>query len=723
ALARALYSRLPFLVCDDILSGLDPQTQDLIWDNIFGTHGLLRLHRITTVLATHSVHRLRETDHLVVLGDGGTIVEQGTFESLTTGNGYAKEVLTRAPENSSKISQFRDAKSPAREKEPEAQMVEQSENSNDLLRRTGDMQVYNYYLKSIGWYHGVVLFLLTFAGEFCLFFPQIWVKWWAEADSRNPGAQTGLYYTVYLLLGVIGLLLVGSAVRYNFVITGPDSGAYLHLKLLNAIMRAPLSFFVRTDTGVTVNRFSQDLSLVDMVLPGNSWLTFVGIIKSIGISTLILMGIKYMAAVIPLTVLVLYLLQLFYLRTSRQLRHLDLEAKSPLYTHLLEGIQGLTTIRAYNWTSSFQKTGLGLLDVSQRPFYLLYCIQRWLNFVLDILVALLAVFFVGITVSLKGQTTAGAVGLALLNILSLNSTLAFTIETWTELETSLGAIARLRAIESTTESEEIEQSEVIMPTAEWPQEGKIVFESMTVAYAKDSNPVLRDVNLTIKHGEKVAICGRTGRRKSKLNTFELSSGKSTLILALTHLLDPIHGTRVISGIDTKCIPRSFLRSKLNTIPQEPFFLSSQFTLGENLSLFCNPPPDESSLTSALDIVQLSHLKPLLSSGMASVSLSQGEKQLFCLARAIVKKDSSPFLILDEANAALDIEKDELMHEILRKEFASKTIVSVVHKLQDIVGFYDKVLVLDQDGVAEFDDPAVLLQNEGSVFRGMVREKI
>jgi ATP-binding cassette subfamily C (CFTR/MRP) protein 1 len=195
---------------------------------------------------------------------------------------------------------------------------------------------------------------------------------------------------------------------------------------------------------------------------------------------LIIISLKYMAAVIPFAAVFLYSLQLFYLRTSRQLRYMDLEAKSPLYTHLLETVQGLSSIRSFGWTSATMSDSLRFLDVSQRPFYLLYCIQQWLQLVLDLFASGMAVLFVGIAVS-TSTTSSGSIGLALLNMLTLNQSLVTVITEWTELETSLGAIARLRDMEMHT-PKECQDCETFVPESSWPQSGRVVFNDISAFY-------------------------------------------------------------------------------------------------------------------------------------------------------------------------------------------------------------------------------------------------
>ena len=196
---------------------------------------------------------------------------------------------------------------------------------------------------------------------------------------------------------------------------------------------------------------------------------------------LISAGASYVAVTLPFTLLVLYMLQMYYLRTSRQLRFMDLEAKSPLFTHFLQTFQGLHTIRAFGWQHEFIETNLKHLDRSQRPYYLLYCIQRWLNLVLDLVVAALAVIVVTFATQLPSSSSGGDVGIALNNVLGFNQTLTLIITSWTTLETSLGAIARVKSFEEQTPKEHI-PSEVPPLGEHWPENGMVEFRNVTASY-------------------------------------------------------------------------------------------------------------------------------------------------------------------------------------------------------------------------------------------------
>ena len=205
------------------------------------------------------------------------------------------------------------------------------------------------------------------------------------------------------------------------------------------------------------------------------------ILNIIAETSLIASGAQYVAAIIPFCMIAVYFLQKFYLRTSRQLRYLDLEAKSPLFTHFTETLSGLATIRAFGWQDAFCEHNLRRLDFSQKPYYLLYCIQRWLNLVLDLFVAGIALVLVAFAVEMRSTTSSGAIGLAMINILGFNQSLSQLINSWTTLETSLGAIARLRNFVDETPSED-QEGESRTPPADWPSRGLVEIKDVTVSY-------------------------------------------------------------------------------------------------------------------------------------------------------------------------------------------------------------------------------------------------
>ena len=202
---------------------------------------------------------------------------------------------------------------------------------------------------------------------------------------------------------------------------------------------------------------------------------------AIGQGILIATGARYIGLLIPFCLIAIWAIQKFYLRTSRQLRFVDLETKSPLYSHFLETLEGLRTIRAFGWQEAFAQRNMALLDASQKPFYLLYCIQRWLNLVLDLLVAALAVILMTMAVKLTALTSGGALGVALVNVLSFNQSLSGVVTQWTQLETSLGAVSRIRSFVQNTKPEDQPQ-EIQIPFKGWPNKGAIEIKDITASY-------------------------------------------------------------------------------------------------------------------------------------------------------------------------------------------------------------------------------------------------
>lgn len=362
--------------------------------------------------------------------------------------------------------------------------TEKSDQALDNARRMGEWPVYWYYIRSMD-YRYALAFISLFAIEtFFEKFPQVWLNLFTTAESHHPGKYTSIYFGVYGLFAFLGLFTLGVTIWFWFVVILPKSANNLHRALLDAVQSAPIWFFSSTDVGTIINRFSQDMELVDMALPLAFFQTTFGILTCLTTIILISTGGQFVASLIPFILIFVYLLQTFYLRTSRQLRLLDLEARSPLYTHFLETIQGLVTIRAFGWHASFREVNNKHLSASQKPFYLLYCVQRWLNFVLDIFVAVLAVVVIAMATQLRGKTggtNGAALGLSLVNILGFNVSLAELIDAWTIMETSLGSVSRVKAFVKTTPRELEPEEEVKMPVG-WPNQGTIEFRNVTCSY-------------------------------------------------------------------------------------------------------------------------------------------------------------------------------------------------------------------------------------------------
>ncbi|RFU77117.1 abc transporter [Trichoderma arundinaceum] len=703
ALARAIYARNPVLVADDVFSGLDPETRHHVWIHVFSPAGVLRRLRTTVILVAHTLEYLRDADQIIIL-ENGEIIHQGSYSivseiaSLLVGQGKIRPVPSHSLSETS-------GQGPITVKsEPKDQDKQEAED----LARTGDSALYLFYFQSIGWKHALMVIFLGMLPVFLQQFTQIWLKWWTEANNGSSQTNTGIYYGTYCALLCPFILTTGLDCWFMFVKVIPRSATWLHWKLLETTLKASLAFFHRTDSGDLVNRFSQDMTLVDRELPTAAYTTHAAILSCIGEFVLIVLGAKYLAATLPITLIILYSLQKFYLSTSRQLRILDLQAKAPLYKQLLEIIEGLTTIRAFCWQEAISQQSLELLDLSQRPHYLLLSIQRWLTLVLDLLVTVSAVLLVLFAVA-TNSTSPGYMAVAMYSVMGFSESLSNLLTSWTALETSLGAITRLREFVKATpqEIEPASDDRDELPPS-WPSHGRIEWRNVEATYqiaGEERVPVLRDISLTIDPGQKVAICGRTG------------SGKSSFISTLFKLVD-YTGIIKVDTLDIANISNEELRASLIIVSQNPTLFPG--TLRSNLALpnhNATPPSNEEVITvlESLKVWAAIQKSGSLDTEVENLSLSIGQQQLICLARAILQKKDSNILILDEAMSAVDGETEKLMVTALETEFADHTVLSIVHRL-DTVRKYDRLVVLDAGRIIDIGSPKDMIDRNGRLVR-------
>ncbi|THV45348.1 hypothetical protein BGAL_0499g00020 [Botrytis galanthina] len=693
ALARAVYAKNEFIILDDVSSGLDPETEEQVFKRLFGKQGLFQEMGTTVILVTHAVHRLAYSDYIIALDQSSQIIEQGTFDYLKTSGGYVENLETRH-RSEDHDSEEVDTKETTQKQSPFA-TVENDDLMNevaDLDRQTGGASVYQYYFASIGWVPTGIFFILILIFGAASKLPEIALTYWTRAVVVEGNKANPYWLGIYGMLSAIALIGFMASCSHLMLYMMPKSAKVLHQRLLDSVMGAPLSFFTATDTGTTTNRFSQDMSIIDGDLPYALVDLSLSIMQASMGAILMSLSAGYFAATIPVVVL-----QKFYLRTSRQMRLLDLEAKSPLYSHFIETLSGLTTIRAFGWTEKFREQNLAFLDISQKPYYLLFCIQRWLGLVLDLLVTALAVILMVLIVKLRTDISPGYVGLALLNVMTFNQSLTLIIKEWTLMETAVGAVSRLKSFAATTVSENL-SSEVESVPEDWPAFGAIEFKNVKASYTSTSVPVIHDLNLSIKAGEKIGICGRSG------------SGKSSLIAALFRMLELHPGSSIlIDGIDISTIPRQTVRARLNAVPQDPFFLRS--TIRTNADPY-NVHPDL-QIISALEKVHLWSLissKGGLDAQLDTEFFSHGQRQLFCLARAILR--GGRIIVLDEATSSVDSETDKLMQRVIREVFEGCTILAVAHRLDTIADF-NRIVLLGKGEVVESGRFGELMEREGA----------
>ncbi|PVH99185.1 putative ABC multidrug transporter [Periconia macrospinosa] len=725
SLARALYLRADMLVLDDVFSGLDADTEERIFQQVFGSNGLLRRRRTTVVLCTHSIRHPPSADNIIVLNNG-TVLEQGPFEQLIARDGYVQSLGLKINTAPNLPPEDLLPKNDGQLPEALRQMALNTPNlvsATEEYRQTGDGAVYKHYAKSMGW--PLTISSLVFGSLWWVFtnYPSIWLTYWTDdVYSEHPSHGHPYYAGIYAFLNVCALLSLLSLGVALLFLAMQRAGAYLHQEALNTLVGAPLRLFTKTDTGVITNLFSQDLNLIDTELPDSMLNTIFYTFHTIGQAAVILTSSAYLAIAYPFLVLLLYLIGKFYLRTSRQLRLLDLESKSPLYTHFIDTLKGVATLRASGFVAENIRKNALQLNRSQRPAYLLSMIQEWLNLVLELVVTVLAVMLVSIAVRLGSKS--GFAGASLYSLVTLGDNLAGIALNYTRLETCLGAISRLLKFNQTTGSEDKENEDMI-PPIDWPMSGAVVLNGVSASYDTEKDQgdsetphlALNNLHISIQPGEKLAICGRTG------------SGKSSVVSLLLKLLEPTGigsdtANRIlIDNMPLDRINRRSLRQQIIAVPQEAVFLPSGSTFQVNLD-----PTGSATAEQCEEVLRDVGLWDFIRDrgGLKAIintsTFSAGQRQLVSIGRALLRGHLRPsaggILLLDEVSSSVDRETERQVQHIIKAAFKNYTVIAISHRLDMIMDF-DRVAVMDAGEIVEVGVPLELAAHPGSRFGELV----
>ncbi|NXD24607.1 MRP2 protein, partial [Spelaeornis formosus] len=475
----------------------------------------------------------------------------------------------------------------------------------------------------------------------------------------------------------------------------------MHQQLLSNILRAPMSFFDTTPTGRIVNRFARDIFTVDETIPMSfrTWLScFMGIISTL---IVICLATPFFAVVIlPLSIFYYFVLR-FYIATSRQLRRLDSVTRSPIYSHFGETVSGLSVIRAYGHQERFLKQNEITMDINQKSVYSWIISNRWLAIRLEFVGSLVVFFSALLAVIAKGTLEGGIVGLSVSSALNVTQTLNWLVRTSSELETNIVAVERVHEyMKVKNEVRNPGSGHHLLGGGQGRKTHQTKMESICPVFY---SPVSWSKRLL----PQVGVVGRTG------------AGKSSLTNCLFRVLEAAGGKIIIDDVDIATIGLHDLRNNLTIIPQDPVLFTG--TLRMNLDPF-----DQYSDEQVWKALELAHLKTYvqdLPEGLLHLvseggeNLSVGQRQLVCLARALLRK--AKILILDEATAAVDLETDNLIQTTIRSEFADCTVLTIAHRLHTIMDS-NRVMVLHAGQIVEFDSPEELLMKQGT-FSAMAKD--
>ncbi|XP_057325978.1 multidrug resistance-associated protein 1 isoform X1 [Microplitis mediator] len=771
ALARAVYTDCDIYFLDDPLSAVDSHVGKHIFENVIGPSGLLK--KKTRVLVTHGITYLPEIDNIVVLKDG-EITESGTYKQLmekrgafadfliqhlqevkpedvpetelteikqqlesTIGPEELQQKLTKARSRlsithseSGSIDQKSLTGSLHRQQSIDSQksvniMRSSSIKDNSLTVKAGEkiieaektetgsvkLRVYAHYLKSIGWFLSISTIIMNAIFQSFSIGSNIWISDWSNdktvvVNGTVDDTKKLTYVSVYGALG-LGQGILSILISVNLAIGSVRACVKMFQQLLVQVLRNPMSFFDSTPAGRLLNRFGKDTDVVDNIIPINlrSWLNcFFSVI-----ATLVVISYStpiFISVIVPIGV-IYYFIQRFYVATSRQLKRLESVSRSPIYSHFGESITGAQTIRAFNVQERFIYESERRVDFNQICYYPSIISNRWLAVRLEMLGNMIIFFAAIFSVLGRDSLSPGLVGLSISYALQITQTLNWLVRMTSDVETNIVAVERIKEYGETPQEAAWEIPSTA-PPKDWPSEGCVEFRDYKVRYREGLDLVLNGISFAVNGGEKIGIVGRTG------------AGKSSLTLSLFRIIEAAGGKIFIDGIDISELGLHALRSRLTIIPQDPVLFSG--TLRLNLDPFDSHTDEQ--IWQALEHAHLKTFAKTLPNGlMYSVSeggdnLSVGQRQLICLARALLRK--TKILILDEATAAVDLETDDLIQQTIKEEFKDSTVLTIAHRLNTIVDS-DRVIVLDKGVITEFDKPEVLLQTPTSAFHSMAKD--
>ncbi|XP_071039987.1 multidrug resistance-associated protein 1 [Parasteatoda tepidariorum] len=699
SLARAVYQDKDIFLLDDTLSAVDVHVRKALFDDIIGNDGLLR--KKTRILVTHDVSMLHKVDIIISMKDG-RIEEVGSYQDLLSQNKSftdfiqehtsQKNLEENTDENKKMLCRYISTDSTSSKNSEDGLNKDQKLNPFDAIETEKTYRLIEDERMVVGKVHRHVywtymknmscpLWVITVFGFLCYVimetYGNIWLGKWTSDNGVNG---THSISTSTYRLEIYSALGLGQAI---FIIVGSLSLAYgvitaagrFHNKMLNSLIKSPMSFFDSTPMGRITNRFSSDLDVIDTEIYSQieSWLNC--ILYAFASFYMIGRNAPIFLASLPPLGIIYYIFLKLHLNTYRQIRRLESTTKSPIYSQLLESIQGVSSIGAYKVQEEFIESFERKLNNHMVCFCSTIGSKRWFNFWLNMLGSIIVFISIFLAVNNRHNLTAADIGLMITYTLNITDAIKWFIRNSCHLEDKSISVERVDEY-CKLDSEAAWDTPSDSQNIDWPSTGQILFKNYSTRYRTNLDLVLRNVDLSISGSEKVGIIGRTG------------AGKSSITMGLFRIIEPVTGTIFIDDVDISKMGLHKLRSKLTIIPQDPVLFTG--TLRSNLD-----PSNEYSDDALWQSLERSHLKSFvttLDDGLNhnveenGGNLSAGQKQLVCLARALLK--NTKILVLDEATASVDIQTDNFIQNTIRTAFAKSTVITIAHRLNTVLD-YDK----------------------------------
>jgi len=728
SLARAAYSSAEVVLLDDPLSAVDAHVGKQLFEECI--NGPLMQGR-TRLVITNQLQILPSADSIVALGPGGTIEASGTYKELMESSPSFQRLLESAGTEEAEAAEEQIAAvqfappEPAKPKEPEANQLAQGGAVGDAAKDARQAQgksttvehrvegksnfvtYKDYFVAGAGGYVGIALLLLICVlAESGFILVDTWLGAWAS-DVYDQD----MYWYMAIYGGITGGYITVQISRSTAMAAfGLRASRRLHQRMVERIFRSPLVFFESTPSGRIMNRLSRDVADIDTMI-GMHWeLFFMCTLRVLSILTMLsVLSPTFMVTLIPLGFAYFHFREV-YRRTGRELKRLESISRSPMLAQFGEVLSGTGTIKCYGLLRAACEEQAELLRRNTRVLFAVKACETWLGYRLMLLGALV----VSLTaLSLNFFPMPGFAGLALAYAINITVNLQGAVRTSAEVEAKMVAVERLLEYANLEPEAPPEAPGDAAVPADWPQQGGVAFTDVELRYRPDLPTVLKKLTLDIKPGERVGVVGRTG------------AGKSSLFVALFRVRELCGGHIKIDGVDVSALGMRMLRSRLTIIPQEPvLFMGS---LRYNLDILGEFTDNELwaalEKASLVDFVQGSKSADEASGLDLKISdrgesLSAGQRQLVCLARALLRQPR--LLMLDEATASVDVQSDAMIQNAIRAGFGGATVITIAHRLLTIADS-DRILVMDQGAAKEFAAPSALLADPQSDFVSLVNE--
>ncbi|KAF7299693.1 ATP-binding cassette transporter [Mycena chlorophos] len=726
-LARAVYSKAAILLLDDVFAALDVHTAQHIVDNLF--RGELIADR-TVILVTHNIALTRPiADYIVTFGSDGRIQAQGTVSEITSRGPVAAQIRVQE-EALDKQQAVVDPKAPEdnKPKSGEGKLIV----AEEVQLGHVSASALGVYFKSMGGKHPIVFFIFFYGTLLVSLVANALRTWvlgyWASQYDNRPSDEVDVVKNLGLFTSTAVISTASVAVTFVILVVGQlRASRIIHTDLIQSILSAPLRWLDVTPVSRIIARVTNDIRAVDDSIPNQIWpLSDMILTMFVRLGAIVLYAPVFFFPGIAIGAFGAWIGQV-YIAGQLPVKRLHSNTRAPVIAHFGAAISGLVSVRAFAAQDKIKADSIAKIDRYTRAARSFYNLNRWVSVRVDILGGILSSGLTAYLVYIR-PTSAGDMGFVINMCMTATQMLLWAVRSLNDFEVQGNSLERIQGY---IEIDHEKPATVAgTPPAYWPSSGDLVVENLTARYSADGPAVLHGISFRVKAGERVGIVGRTG------------SGKSSLTLSLLRCI-PTEGSVRYDGLDTSQLNLDALRSSITIIPQVPELLSG--TLRSNLDPFGQY--DDAELNAALRASGLFSLQSELDEGRITLdsvlaaggtNLSVGQRQIFALARAIVRR--SKILILDEATSAIglfyflrvwliadlglsakDYKTDSIIQTSLREELGQDvSLLTVAHRLQTIMD-NDKIMVLDAGKIVEYGSPKELLGIEGGRLRALVDE--